>query len=169
MPILSRSIRSNTFGYLPIYEREIYLLEMSIWLMVPVPRIFACRAGGWNIFANEAKKEEKAPRMKMNETKVVTWKNITKKTSSFLEFLGLRVFREIDNFRLEFQSGKTNRWLITPKTSERNLKNSDVLFFTTSNDRRRKNSLKSKDSVRCLTFVRNILPTEKISFETRKF
>lgn len=107
--------------------------------------------------------------MKMNETKVVTWKNITKKTSSFLEFLGLRVFREIDNFRLEFQSEKTNRWLITPKTSERNLKHSDVLFFTTSNDRRRKNSLKSKDSVRCLTFVRNILPTEKISFEARKF
>lgn len=78
---------------------------MSIWLMVPVPRIFACRAGGWNIFANEAKKEEKALRMKTNETKLVTWKNITKKISSFLEFLRLRVFGEIDNFRLKFQCG----------------------------------------------------------------
>lgn len=56
--------------------------------------------------------------MKTNETKVVTWKNITKKISSFLEFLGLRVFREIDNFRLEFQSGKTNRWSIMPKTTQ---------------------------------------------------
>lgn len=107
--------------------------------------------------------------MKMNEMKVVTRKNITKKISSFLEFLRLRVFREIDNFRLEFQSGKTNRWLIMPKTNEKNLKHSDVLFFTTSNDRRRKNSLKSKDSTRYLTFVTNILPNEQISFEARKF
>lgn len=169
MPILSRSIRSNTFGYLSIYEREIYLLKMSIWLMVAVPRIFACRAGGWNIFANETKKEEKALRMKTNETKVVTRKNITKKISSFIEFLRLRLFGEIDNFRLEFQSGKTNRWLIMPMTNERNLKHSDVLFSTTLNDRRRKNSLKSEDSARYLTFVVNILPTEKISFEARKF
>lgn len=107
--------------------------------------------------------------MKMNETKVVTRKNITKKISSFLEFLRLRLFGEIDNFRLEFQSGKTNRWLIMPMTNERNLKHSDVLFSTTLNDRRRKNSLKSEDSARYLTFVVNILPTEKIPFEARKF